>query len=483
MSIPVLSVAQMREWEQATWDAGITEADVIRQVGERIAQRLLAVVDHDRRILFVAGKGNNGEDVRLAVQQLREISGERAEDSELVNVIDPAADLPKLDEAISRLGNGVIVEGLFGIGLNRPLGEDWTAVIERINDANATVISIDSPSGLDSDSGEVLGAAIRARLTLTLGAPKRGLLKPQAIEYVGRLCLLPDIGLVACPEGGELYWTVAEDFAGLPPLRKVDSHKGSYGHLAIVAGSLGYHGAAVLAAKGAHSAGAGLVSVFTSEATYIPVASQLAAAMVHPWSGGAAIPANATAILVGPGLASLELPESVREFVVRMWRESPLAVIADASALDWLPKGGTPKGSLRLMTPHPGEAARMLSISTADVQLDRCEALRRISNDYGGCWVALKGHQTLVGRSSGELYVNPSGNPWLAQGGSGDLLAGYLGGMLAQSALAKDAFTAIRFAVWDHGSVADTRYLHRGAITIESVARSLGGDRRRRNEF
>lgn len=476
MPIPILSVAQMRGWEQATWDAGIKEEAVIRQVGGRIAEWLLETIDHDRKLLLVAGKGNNGEDVRQTWPRLKALRLNR-EDIELINVVDPVADLPGLEQALSMLGDGVIVEGLFGIGLNRPLGAEWIRVVELINSSEAPVVSIDVPSGLDADTGEVLGAAVRARETLTLGAPKRGLLKPQALEYVGRLNLAADIGLVPCSAEGDLQWTLREDFLGFPPPRRVDSHKGSHGHLAILAGSLGFHGAAVLAAKGALSACPGLVSVFTSEAAYAPVASQLAAAMVHPWQGDGCLPPNCTAILVGPGLANPDLPESVREFVVQTWRESLAAVIADASALDWLPAGETPAGAIRLITPHPREAARMLSASTGEIQGDRFAALRKLSANCGGCLVALKGCQTLVGRSEGEIYVNPTGNPWLAQGGSGDVLAGYLGGLLAQPILAADPLRAIRFGVWEHGRAADARLLRAGAPTIEAIARELGGSR------
>lgn len=476
MPIPVLSVAQMREWEQATWDVGITEEAVIRQVGGRIAQWLGETIDHDRKLLLVAGKGNNGEDVRQTLPHLWELRPDRKA-TELINIVDPIADLSGFEQALSTLGDGVVVEGLFGIGLNRPLGGEWIRVVELLNSSAAPVVSIDLPSGLDGDTGEVLGAAVRARETLTLGAPKSGLLKPQALEYVGRLNVATDIGLVPCPSVGDLQWTLREDFPGFPPPRRIDSHKGSHGRLAILAGSLGYHGAAVLAARGALSACPGLVSVFTSEAAYTPVASQLAAAMVHPWRDDNNLPPNCTAVLVGPGLANPDLPESVREFVVETWRESPLAVIADASALDWLPKGKTSAGALRLITPHPGEAARMLSASTGEIQGDRLAALRHLSAEYGDCMVALKGPQTLVGRSEGEIYINPTGNPWLAQGGSGDLLAGYLSGLLAQPNLAKDPMKAIRFGVWDHGRAADARCLSGEAVTIESIGRELGGGR------
>ncbi len=473
MPVPVISVAQMREWEQASWDAGIQEEAVIRQVGERLHAWLLqcpAALAGD--LLILAGKGNNGEDARQCAAFHERFEGRVPR---VVDVRDPVADLPALEQALAETRNGVVLDALFGIGLNRPLDEDWIGAIHRINGSGAEIFSVDCPSGLDADTGEVMGAAIRADRTLTLGAPKRGLLRPSAVEYVGRLDLEPDIGLVDCALSGDLRWVVPADFRGLPPRRAVASHKGSYGHLAVVAGSVGYHGAAVLAAEGALAAAPGLVTALTQGDCYIPVASQLKSAMVHPWRDRLELPEKCTAVLIGPGLAAAELPETIREFTRILWREKDIAVIVDASALDWLPEGATPEGALRVITPHPGEAARMLGGSTAAVQEDRTAALRELSSKFGDCWVVLKGHQTLVGRSSGEITVNSTGNPLLARGGSGDVLAGFLGGLLAQPAMAADSGPTIRFAVWEHGSVADRALPGWQGFSIENMPPQLSG--------
>ena len=156
------------------------------------------------------------------------------------------------------------------------------------------------------------------------------------------------------------------------------------------------------------------------------------------------------------------------------WRKTPLLVGADASALDWLPVGPTPPGFIRLITPHPGEAGRMLGVSAGEVQADRVSALRRLSKRLGNCFVVLKGHQTLVGRANGPIFVNSSGNPWLAQGGSGDLLSGYLAGLLAQPQWQKDPMTTIRYAVWQHGAVADRLSETQPNWTVEDLSRQLG---------
>jgi NAD(P)H-hydrate epimerase len=217
-----------------------------------------------------------------------------------------------------------------------------------------------------------------------------------------------------------------------------------------------------------------LVSVFTPENVYLPVASQLQAAMVHPWETARAFPKSTSTILFGPGLAATGLPENLRAELIELWRTSPLPVIADASALDWLPAGGNFDPALRVITPHPGEAARLLSVSTDAIQTNRIGFLRKLSARFGNCFVVLKGHQTLVGRSEGEVFFNSSGNPFLAQGGSGDVLAGYLAGLLAQPRLQPDALRIIRYAVWEHGDCADRLCHEKSNWTIDDFMSVLG---------
>src|SRR5262249_42133880 len=154
--------------------------------------------------------------------------------------------------------------------------------------------------------------------------------------------------------------------------------------------SLGYHGAAVLAARAALRAQTGLVTVSTQENVYVPIASQLQAAMVRPWKSGATLPDSCSAVLFGPGLAAADLPTDLRSELRHLWQDLELAVVADASALDWLPPGATPPKSIRVITPHPGEAARLLKTSTQEIQADRPATLRALSKRYGNCWVVLK---------------------------------------------------------------------------------------------
>jgi NAD(P)H-hydrate epimerase len=467
MAVPVITVAQMREWEKVTWASGQTEEVVIRQAGRAVARKTEQLTQPGDRIVVLAGKGHNGDDACVAAEA---ISGRPVTVSRVTDPEAAAAELPSL------LGprTALIVDGLFGIGLNRPLSTPWLKLIQDINRASIPILAVDVPSGLNADTGLPLEETIRAAHTLTLGAIKGGLLKATAWPFVGRLDVAPEIGLAPYPFSTEIKWTMPEDFVELPPARAVATHKGTYGHLAIVAGSLGYHGAAVLAARGAQRAQPGLITLFTSERVYEPVAAQLQSVMVRPWDAAMVLPESCTAVVVGPGLASPEVPDFIKEFTARLWRESALAVTVDASALEWLPSGPAASEAIRVLTPHPGEAGRLLQKSTAEVQADRALAVRELSRRYGQGRVVLKGHQTLVGRFREDLFVNSSGNPRLAQGGSGDLLAGYLGGLLAQPAWQADPGRTIRYAVWQHGAAADQLEAERANWTVEDLATVLG---------
>lgn len=456
----------MREWEQATWASGQTEDSVIRRVGAGIARHALRLTGEGGRILILAGKGHNGDDAREAEPHLQS----RA--VEVLTVTDPSA-LDQLDSALAR-GPDLVIDGLFGIGLNRPLDESWKQLIERLNVKRLPVLAVDLPSGLNADTGEHFGAAVRATVTLTVGAPKAGLITPGAWPYVGRLEVTGDVGLVPCPVASERQWTTGADFRRFPPPRLAATHKGTYGHVAIVAGSPGYHGAAVLAARGAQRAQPGLITLLVPPEAYLPAASQLQAAMVSAWTPATKLPADYDAILLGPGLAAPEVRDRAQALTRAAWRDASAPVVVDASALDWVPIEPPPRNSVRILTPHPGEAARLLRTTVNQVQSDRAAAVRNISKRYGNTWVVLKGHQTVIGRSTGEIFLNSSGNPHLAQGGTGDLLGGYLAGLLAQAELRADVLKTIRWAVWEHGAAADRLQRRRSAWTIEDLQAELG---------
>jgi NAD(P)H-hydrate epimerase len=200
--------------------------------------------------------------------------------------------------------------------------------------------------------------------------------------------------------------------------------------------------------------------------------------MVNLWTPDMKLPDTVSAVLVGPGLAASGLADVMSPTITRrIWRDSLLPVVVDASTLDWLPRGPSAKNAIRIVTPHPGEAARLLNMTKQQVQVNRPQAVHEISRRYGNCWVVLKGHQTLVGRNDGEIFVNPSGNPHLAQGGSGDVLAGYIAGLLAQRPLQADIGKLIRFAVWQHGAAADALQASRANWVIADLVDGLGDAR------
>jgi NAD(P)H-hydrate epimerase len=470
MSLPVITVAQMREWEKATWATGQTEAEVIRRVGMHAAQYALKLTRPGDAILVLAGKGNNGSDARAAVEFLKDRK------TETLNITSPENDLPKLEELLCRKF-ALIIDGLFGIGLNRPLDKHWIELISTVNETKIPVLAIDVPSGLNCETGLAEGAAIEAAVTLTVGAPKTGMLAESAWPFVSRLEVLNDVGLVPCPFTSELNWTLSQDFENFPPRRPEASHKGSQGHLAIVAGSLGFHGASVLAAHAAQRAQPGLITLFTEEPVYHVVAPQMQAVMVSTFKTDMRFPEMAGASLIGPGLHAPGVDETLRKVLQRLWRNSPSPVVVDASSLDWIVPHALAKGIIRVITPHPGEAGRMLNLSSKQVQAQRPRVLRELSRRFGNCWVVLKGHQTLVGCAEGEIFVNSSGNPFLAQGGSGDVLSGYISGLLAQPRLQEDAGKTLRYAVWQHGRTADALQGSGKIWTVEDLVAELGNAR------
>lgn len=466
MPIPVVTVEEMRSWERQSWEAGAREDDVIRQVGHCVAGTVREGTRPGSRILVLAGRGNNGADALAAVPPL-------AQDFriETLRILSPSSQRDELARALEARPD-LILDGLFGIGLNRDLDLDWVDLIRQVNESGPPILALDVPSGLDADTGLPRGAAIRATTTLTVGAPKVGLLHPEALPFVGRLEVAHPVGLVGSPTGAsQLQWTLAEDFIE-EPRRPLDSHKGTFGHTVLIAGSIGYSGAAVLSARAAARARPGLVSVLTPEEAWSTVASQLVTPMVHPFSPAHRLLEGATALLVGPGLASDSIRDALRSEVERLWDGFPGPMVVDASALDWIPRRPARQG-LRILTPHPGEAARLLAVTAPEVQADRVGCLRSIAQRQGAV-VVLKGHQTLVGESTGPVFVNSSGNPGLAQGGTGDVLAGYLVGLLAQKPHARHPVQTCRRAAWTHGVAADRLERRCRNWTAEELAEDLG---------
>lgn len=302
-------------------------------------------------------------------------------------------------------------------------------VTNSINPSVYRIFTIDNPSGLDK-TGAPSPVAITAERTYTVGAIKEMLVRSGVKRYTGELELVEDIGLLKCDQTSELY-------TSKPPLSQktvdYETHKGKRGHVLVLAGSLGYHGAAVLATRAATAAMPGLVTLCTMPEVYIPVASQLQVQMVFPWDKLWQIPKTITAILIGPGLANPNISEFFWQCVNDLWTNWEGTVVVDASALDHLPK--TPRNNpnaIRVITPHPGEAARLLNCKPSDIQKNRKGSLKQLSVLFPNTTIVLKGHHTLVGSSNDkEIFINLCDDPGLAQGGTGDVLAGYIAGTLA----------------------------------------------------
>lgn len=492
MPIPVISVEEMRSWEAATWAAGIQESNVIGRVGRAIADWLLSCTHPSDSILIVAGKGHNGDDGRATFKCL--LSAER--DASLLDVRNPEQAAGRLERALSQHPS-VILDCLFGIGLNRDLSPAWQAVIRRINQAGAMIVAVDVPSGLNAQTGFPMGGGVQADYTLTIGAPKAGMLTSQVRSFVGYVRVLPDVGLLSnffsasklgelpkrrdsengrgaeAPAGdNSLFFSREEDFRGFPPPRRATDHKGSFGHLTILAGSRGYHGAAVLAARGAMRACPGLITLSTTPECYLPAASHLQQAMVEPWRESWQPSVKTTGILVGPGLAGKDVPNRLMDQLRELWRKDERPVLVDASGLDWLPEDAETAG-LRVITPHAGEAARLLKCRPVDVNENPVDGLRELSSQFGGCWVVLKGAHSLVGRKQGSVFLNATGTPGLAQGGSGDVLAGFLAGLLSQPRCQNDPETALRLGVWKHGEAAERLQKTQNNWTAEELPAAL----------
>ncbi len=439
-----------------------------------------------RRMLVICGTGNNGGDGFVAARCLKEdgydvqciltcvpsrLHGDaaRAWHDLLPYEIpyrvfaSPEAwqEDPWFDPAVTPR-HAILIDALLGIGARGLPRGTIAAAIHWINETerSSPVLSVDVPSGLNADTGLASGEAVRADATLTFSRPKIGFSHPQARTYVGNLTVV-DIGIPGdllanyeqdSPDQIELI-AAPELRTFLRPERSLDSHKGRYGHTLIIGGSERYPHAPILAAHAAYRAGCGVVALD------VPTASRFAAAQWVPeaiFREGAAF-TTYEAVAIGPGLGKLDVLASEKLRALISDVANPRTVI-DADALTALAElrrhGWEPDGStLRLvLTPHPGEAARLLGISTADLQSDRPAAARAIAKDYHAI-VVLKGHDTLVAEPGGRVHVCMGGNPGMATAGTGDLLTGIIAGLLARGLGCEDAAC---LGVYHHALSGDT---------------------------
>lgn len=439
-------------------------------------------------VLLIAGRGNNGGDVFAAARYLKEwdadtevwlagepsqITGDAARHLSrmrgcgvLLRAMPSCEDWDEIRLALGELPD-IIVDGVIGTGLSGPVRGPAASAIHFICSIArfAPVVAIDIPSGLNSDTGKPEGECVKADLTVTMGLPKNGLLQPDALDYIGNV-EVADIGIM--PEllatvQSDIELITSVDLFPLLPRRVRHTHKGDYGHVLIIGGAPGFSGAAVLCARAASRSGAGLVSVLTPASVYPIIAGAVPDAMVHAApdiqhelddKALDALPAKLesfSAILIGPGLTA---NKNSARLVERLLNECNMPLVLDADALNVL--AGKPQKlarncGARIITPHPGEAGRLLKTSTATVQQNRLSAVNALT-EQSQATVILKGAGTLIKAPHTIPWLNLTGNPGMAVGGSGDVLAGFLTGMLAQGIA---PFDAARLAVFLHGRAAD----------------------------
>jgi ADP-dependent NAD(P)H-hydrate dehydratase / NAD(P)H-hydrate epimerase len=453
-TLPLYTATQVRELDRTAIEvAGIPGYTLMSRAGAAAWEALRGAWPEARRIVVVCGTGNNGGDgyvlarhaleahCDVLVMQLGDagrIGGDARTAREAyltaggaVSAADPAL----LQDA------GVIVDALLGTGLERPLEGEWLAMVEALNRAAAPVLAIDIPSGLHADSGAVLGAAVKACRTMTFIGRKQGLYTGQAAEFTGAV-MFSDLGV---PAGICQSIPAPARLVTAPPLGKLAAprpraaHKGAHGHVLVIGGDHGMNGAVRLAGEAALRVGAGLVSL----ATRAEHAAVIAAACPELMSHGVGtarelfpLLARATVVVVGPGLGRSSWARSL--FAVALDSSRPLLV--DADALNLLSRDPLQRDHW-VLTPHPGEAGRLLQQDTTAVQQDRYAAVRALGDAYGGV-VVLKGAGTLVYRAGAPVEVCPAGNPGMATGGMGDVLSGVIAGLIAQGLDLPQAATA-----------------------------------------
>lgn len=416
----ILTATQMREVDRLTIERG-TPGEVLM---ENAGRRVVEVIEREfsplarQRVIVLCGKGNNGGDGLVVARLLRD----RAAALQVIKTEEP--------EDVRIASPTLIVDALLGTGLAGPargMALDYIQMVNAGFFGKAKVIAVDVPSGLGGG-----GEYVHADLTVTFTAAKvEHFLAEGSAEAVGRL-IVADIGSPPELVQSNLEVSEAHDFAGLFQPRKRDAHKGDFGHVLVIAGAPGKAGAAAMAGLAALRAGAGLVTVACSDSSRL--APELMSEPLDDFSL-----ARKSVIAVGPGLGVRQ------ELLARLLKEVSVPIVIDADGLNSI--AGTNfrgRGVETILTPHPGEMARLTGKKIAD----RLEAAREFATDRNVCLV-LKGHRTLIALPDGRVWINPTGSPAMAKGGSGDILTGLIAGMVAQ--FPREIETAVRAAVWLHG--------------------------------
>ena len=471
--------------------AGIPGIDLMERAGLESFRTLRERWPAVRRVAVVAGPGNNGGDgfvvARLAAREGLSASVVLIGDAARIRGDALAAYRRMLDtvpelEPVRCLGEDpdIIVDALFGTGLTRDVVGAAAEAVRRMNDSRAPVLALDVPSGIHSDTGRVLGGAVRAAATVTFIGLKQGLFTAQGRECAGEI-VYRDLGVpghVFARVEASARRMAYEDCLGLMGPRRRDAHKGRFGHVLVVGGDHGFAGAARLAGEAAARTGAGLVSVATRPGHVAPIVAPRPELMVCGVESPDALDPlldRASVVAVGPGLGRNEWGTSLLERIVT----SDRAMVIDADAINLLAQGAVawPSAAVRpvVYTPHPGEAARVLGVSAGTLESDRFAAARALAETHPGTWL-LKGAGTIVAESGATPRVCEGGNPGMASGGMGDVLTGIVAALLAQGCRPLDAASA---GACLHASAGDAaaRSGERGMLASDVVeaVRALAG--------
>jgi len=504
-----VSCQQMRELDRrAIENYGIAGTILMDRAGMGLARAVERICSLTSRsnVILVAGHGNNGGDAFCAAGYLKEwglnprvwivgktdsIMGDALFYLEKINGLDiPILEIPDggswrmAEKSVPR--EYVLVDGILGTGTRGDVRGLPLTAVEYVNRMGqySPVAAIDVPSGLDADTGTPLGTAVKADLTVTMGLPKKGLLEKEALDYVGALSVV-DIGI---PE--ELTSRItspteliaSSDVSSFFKKRKRDTHKGTYGHLLIIGGAKGFAGAVALACKAALRSGVGLISALVPKGIAPTVTAIVPEAMIKP--GGETkigslsaeclkgIKANEfDAVLIGPGLTDHNQSGIL---VKKLLSSCKVPLILDADALNACrdkPQIIKAAGCPTIITPHPGEMARLLKRKTGEIQDDRVNCARTAAEKTDSV-VVLKGAGTIVTEKDGSTYINMTGNPGMATGGMGDVLGGVIGSLIARGVSPIDAAKA---SVYLHGLAGDNAAWKKGqtGITANDVIEEL----------
>jgi len=506
----VLNTQQMREADRQTMDEiGIPSIVLMENAGRQAVAAMEAAFEDlaSSKVAVICGRGNNGGDGFVVARTLAQ-RGIEATVFLLGSVAEVRGDARTNLEILGRVGLTVveittaqewvlhfseisecdlIVDAIVGTGFHGPLTGLLETVVADVNGLGAPVVAIDLPTGVSADSHELEGEAIEASMTVTLAAPKIPLILPPADAYGGDL-VIADIGIPSSVidelDGPWLELLTREKMRELVPARAADSHKGDFGRVLVIAGSVGRTGAAHLAALGALKSGAGLVTIATPRSCVATLAAMMPEYMTEGLEETAAgtidfsavdrvLDLKADIIALGPGIGQ---DPSTSAFVQAIVERAGAPLVLDADAINAFtgdPERLTGRDGVDvIITPHPGEMARLLSVSIEQVQSDRLEHAREFAVARR-VHVVLKGHRTIIAGPEGRSFVNLTGNAGMATGGTGDLLTGMIAAWFAQIL---DAEGACKLAVYLHGTAGDLAEADEGEVALlpSDIAARLG---------